>query len=59
MDRQMLSDEKRLAQTVALHPWGTLGKPEHIAKAIRFLVGQDAAWITGVSLPVDGGYLTA
>jgi NAD(P)-dependent dehydrogenase (short-subunit alcohol dehydrogenase family) len=36
-------------------PMGRLGKPEDIAKAIRFLASEDAAWITGTFLHVDGG----
>jgi NAD(P)-dependent dehydrogenase (short-subunit alcohol dehydrogenase family) len=39
------------------HPWGTLGEPEYIARAVLFLASEDAAWITGVPLPVDGGYV--
>ena len=32
-----------------------LGEPEDIAAAVAFLASKDAAWITGVNLPVDGG----
>ena len=38
------------------HPLGRLGKPEEIAYAALFLVSDHAAWITGVNLPVDGGW---
>ena len=34
---------------------GCLGEPENIAQAVVFLASDDAAWITGVSMPVDGG----
>jgi NAD(P)-dependent dehydrogenase (short-subunit alcohol dehydrogenase family) len=34
-----------------------VGKPENIAAAVAFLASSDAAFITGVSLPVDGGRL--
>ncbi|MDF1811987.1 MAG: SDR family NAD(P)-dependent oxidoreductase [Verrucomicrobiales bacterium] len=37
-------------------PWGRLGTPEDIGKAATFLASADADYITGVSLPVDGGY---
>jgi NAD(P)-dependent dehydrogenase (short-subunit alcohol dehydrogenase family) len=38
-------------------PLQRLGKPEDIAAAVCFLLSEDAAWITGVTLPVDGGRL--
>lgn len=40
-----------------LYPLGRVGEPEDIAAAIAFLVSDDASWITGVALPVDGGVL--
>ncbi|KAL6242701.1 hypothetical protein RBB50_010347 [Rhinocladiella similis] len=40
------------------HPFGEkLGKVEDVAMAAVFLASDDAAWVTGVPLPVDGGYL--
>ncbi|KAJ4146375.1 hypothetical protein NW754_001840 [Fusarium falciforme] len=59
MDRVMLEDEALGAATVALHPWGSLGAADDVAKAACFLASDQAAWITGVALPVDGGYMTA
>lgn len=40
----------------ALHPIGRLGKPEEVAGAALFLASSDAAFVTGIALPVDGGY---
>lgn len=37
-------------------PWGRLGLPEEIGKAATFLASSDADYITGVILPVDGGF---
>ncbi len=45
-----------LDDLVARHPIGRLGDPEDVAKAIAFLASDDAAFITGTSLVVDGGY---
>ncbi|MFZ0217676.1 MAG: SDR family oxidoreductase [Candidatus Dormiibacterota bacterium] len=39
----------------ALYPLGRVGEPEDVAAAIAFLASEDASWITGVTLPVDGG----
>ncbi|MPZ97873.1 MAG: SDR family oxidoreductase [Dehalococcoidia bacterium] len=40
----------------SLHPMGRLGRPEEIAAAATFLLSDDASFINGVTLPVDGGY---
>ena len=41
-----------------LYPLGRVGEPEDVAAAVAFLASSDAAWITGQTLPVDGGLLT-
>lgn len=38
------------------HPFKGLGEPEDIARAALFLASDDARWVTGVTLAVDGGY---
>lgn len=38
-------------------PLQTLGQPEHIAAGVLYLVSDDAAFVTGEALAVDGGYL--
>ncbi len=40
-----------------LYPLGRVGEPEDVADAVAFLASADAAWITGHTLPVDGGLL--
>ncbi|SCO91093.1 related to dehydrogenases with different specificities (related to short-chain alcohol dehydrogenases) [Fusarium oxysporum] len=57
MDRVMLQDETLGAAIVARHPWGTLGMTADVAKAAIFLASEQSTWITGVALPVDGGYM--
>lgn len=46
------ADEEAAART---HPLGRLGDPEDVAAAITFLASDQASWLTGVVLPVDGG----
>jgi len=37
------------------HPLGRIGQPEEVAKAVMYFASDDAAWITGAILAVDGG----
>jgi NAD(P)-dependent dehydrogenase (short-subunit alcohol dehydrogenase family) len=46
-----------LAAIEAMHPMGRIGEPREVAAAILFLASDDASFVTGVILPVDGGYL--
>lgn len=52
---QKLSEEKK-ASFIARQPLGRLGEPEEVAKAVLFLASDDASFITGTNLFVDGGY---
>lgn len=40
------------------HPIGRMGQPEEIAKTVRWLLSDDASFVTGALIPVDGGYTT-
>jgi NAD(P)-dependent dehydrogenase (short-subunit alcohol dehydrogenase family) len=51
----LLSDPAVRAAREAMLPLRRIGQPEDLANAIAFLVGPDAAYITGVNLLVDGG----
>jgi acetoacetyl-CoA reductase len=44
------------AQIIAGIPVGRLGSPADIARAVAFLTADDAGYITGANLPVNGGY---
>jgi NAD(P)-dependent dehydrogenase (short-subunit alcohol dehydrogenase family) len=46
---------EQLAALKARHPMG-FGMPDDVADPVLFLLSNDARWITGVVLPVDGGY---
>ena len=49
-----LNDDQQDALT-AMVPMGRIGEPREVAHAVRFLASDDAAYISGVVLPVDGG----
>ena len=45
-------EEKELLSTI---PMGRVGQPKEVAAAIEFLISEDAGFITGQTLCVDGG----
>ncbi len=47
--------EKAMVAYKRKHPMGRIAQPEEIAKAALFLASDEASFITGVALPVDGG----
>ena len=48
--------EAFLAMLIAGHPIGRIARPEEIASAVLFLASDEASFITGAILAVDGGY---
>jgi NAD(P)-dependent dehydrogenase (short-subunit alcohol dehydrogenase family) len=58
-ERFMTPDEAHevLDAVSGFHPLGRRGQPGDVVEAILFLAGGDASWITGTTLPVDGGVL--
>jgi len=54
-DGRLAADPTAFDQLVPWYPLGRIGEPDDIAKAALFLCSDDASWITGVALPVDGG----
>lgn len=50
-----ISPERR-AKLTALHPLGRMGEPEDIAHMALFLLSDQASWITGQAIAVDGGF---
>lgn len=56
MTADRLSDPNQRAWLMSRIPAQEHGEPEHVATAISFLLSDAAAYITGVTLPVDGGW---
>ena len=54
---QQRAPEEWREQMAAAIPLGRLGTPEDVARAALFLASDSAAWITGVTLDVAGGYV--
>ena len=48
--------EATVADIAARQPMRRLGTPEEIAKAVAYLAGDDASYVTGTALVVDGGW---
>ena len=51
--------EEQIAQAARSLPWGRLGTPHDIGRAVAFLASADADYVTGSALVVDGGYKLA
>jgi glucose 1-dehydrogenase len=55
-ERRFASEEE-LQQGGKRIPWGRLGTPEDIGRAVVFLASDDADYVTGTTLRVDGGFV--
>ncbi len=59
MTKDMLTNPAQLKSLLARIPKGRIGRPEDIGAAVAFLVSDEADYITGTVLYVDGGWLAA
>jgi NAD(P)-dependent dehydrogenase (short-subunit alcohol dehydrogenase family) len=57
IDRVTGGDQETEKQYTAMEPIGRMGKPEEIASAVVWLCSNEAAFVTGIALPVDGGFV--
>lgn len=56
VDRVVESHPGMEQELVRLHPLGRVGEPSEVAQAVVWLCSAAASFITGVALPVDGGF---
>jgi NAD(P)-dependent dehydrogenase (short-subunit alcohol dehydrogenase family) len=52
----MLGVDEQMAPLLARTPMGRWGTPADIAPVVLFLAGPGARYVTGQTLPVDGGF---
>src|SRR6516162_1103105 len=57
LTRASYADAERRRATIAQIPLGRLGEPEDIIGAILYLASDEARWVTGTTVTVDGGYV--
>jgi NAD(P)-dependent dehydrogenase (short-subunit alcohol dehydrogenase family) len=58
MNADLRADPTAAAMVLQRHPLGRFGQPDEVAAAILWLASDDAAFVTGALLPVDGGLST-
>ena len=54
-DMTAVLGQQRLDHIIAQVPLRRIAQPREIASAVRFVISEDAAYITGAVIPVDGG----
>jgi len=57
IDRFTGGEKEAIKQMEAMEPMGRMGTPEEVAKAVIWLCSEDASFVTGHPLVVDGGFV--
>jgi NAD(P)-dependent dehydrogenase (short-subunit alcohol dehydrogenase family) len=55
--RIVAGDAEAEAQFTALEPVGRMGSPAEVAQAVVWLCSDGASFVTGIAMPVDGGFV--
>lgn len=55
MAAPLMQDAARLAGVLAAYPLARAGTPDEVAKLVLYLASDDAVWMTGSVIPIDGG----
>jgi NAD(P)-dependent dehydrogenase (short-subunit alcohol dehydrogenase family) len=56
-ERAFFHDSALTTRVTRMHPLGRLGTPEEVASAVVWLCSKGSSFITGHTLPVDGGFV--
>jgi NAD(P)-dependent dehydrogenase (short-subunit alcohol dehydrogenase family) len=56
LTKQLRGDDKSRALLMSLHPVGRFGQSEEVAASVLYLCSPEASFITGIALPLDGGF---
>ena len=56
MTAPIYEDVDTRQEIIAMTPWGEWGLVEDVAKCAVFLASDDAAYVTGLPMTIDGGY---
>ena len=56
MTEELMEDEKLMSEWSKDYPIGRFGVPEDVANACLYLASDESSFVTGVALPVDGGF---
>lgn len=54
MMESLAPDPAMVARLGRVHPLGRVGEPEEVARVVAFLASDDASFVSGVALPIDG-----
>ena len=54
-EKIFLQTEESAAGTAASHPMGRIGEPREVSNAVMWLASDEASFITGEALQIDGG----